>query len=198
MLKGNNLRLARRITKKVIEKVPTATAWIFSALLEMGAVTIEAFLNPSLYADPSVSLWENFESQKLKSKKKPKFKETAVKQNLWRLRKQGFVEKKGDKYILTKMGRVFIEYILNRKRVINKKWDGKHRVVIFDIPEKQSKVRDWLRQELCLLKYQRLQKSVFVGKYPLPADLIKEIKSAKIGNCVNYILAEKVYKNIIR
>ena len=89
-----------------------------------------------------------------------------------------------------------MQYVVSRKRSVNQKWDSKYRVVIFDIPEKESEKRNWLRQELVLLKYGKLQKSVFVGKHPLPADLIREIKSSKMGNYVNYLLVERIYKNI--
>jgi len=63
-------------------------------------------------------------------------------------------------------------------------------------PEKQRKIRSWFRQELYLLNYKKLQESVFISKYSLTEDLIKEIKSHKIGNCVNYLLVDKIYKNI--
>jgi len=78
-----------------------------------------------------------------------------------------------------------------------RKWDRKYRVVIFDIPENKRKIRNWLREELYLLDYKKLQESVLIGKYALPDDLIEEIKKYKIGNYVNYLLVDKVYKNIV-
>ncbi len=197
MLKGKKLKFARLIAKNVIENIPTATIWIFSTLLEMGAAGIEVFFNPSIYGDPSLCLFENLDSQKGLERKRKKLEEITIKQRLWQLQKHGFVEKKRNKYFLTKTGRLVADYVLKRKKAVNKKWDGKYRVVIFDIPEKKKEFRNWFRKELYLLKYKKLQKSVFTGKYPLPPELIKEIKSAKMGNCVNYILAEKVYKNIV-
>ncbi len=197
MPKEKNLKLARMITENIIKGTLGATAWILMTLLEMGASGIDVFLNPSPYRDHSVYLFENFESKGNPKRKKEKPRETAVRQSLWRLRKLGFVEKRESKYFLTKAGRKLMQYVLSREKAIRKKWDGKYRVVIFDIPEKKRRVRDWLRSELYLLNYKKLQKSVFVGKHPLPSDLIEEIKSAKIGNCVNYLLLEKVYKNII-
>lgn len=198
MLKGKKLKLARAITGDVIEKSLTAPFWILTTILEMGAASMEIFLNPSIYGDPSPYIFENFENKKTAKRKKAKLKESTIKQSIWRLKKQGFVEKKGNKYFLTKAGKLVIEYVMKKIKAVNVKWDGKHRVVIFDIPEKERKARNWLRQELYLLNYQKLQESVFIGKYPLPADLIKDLKRNKIGNYVNYLLVDKVYKNIVK
>lgn len=44
-------------------------------------------------------------------------------------------------------------------------WDGKWRIVIFDIPERQRKARDALRVKLKELRFYELQKSVFVFPY---------------------------------
>lgn len=196
MLKSKNLKFARAISGHLLEKSLTAPFWVLATLLELGMASFEIFLNPSLYNDPSPYIFENFGLQK-NIKKKKKIKEITIRQILRRLRKQGFVEKKGNKYFLTRTGRLIMEYVMKRRKALNVKWDGKYRVVIFDIPEKERKMRNWLRQELYLLNYQKLQESVFIGKYPLPADLIKDLKRSKIGNCVNYLLVDKVYRNII-
>lgn len=197
MSKEKNLKLARTITENVIKGTLGATAWVLMTLLEMGASGIDVFLNPSPYRDHSVYLFENFESKGNPKRKKEKPKETAVRQSLWRLRKQGFVEKRKNKYFLTKKGKMLMQYVSSRKKTVSQKWDGKYRVVIFDIPEKKSDERNWLRRELYLLNYRKLQKSVFIGKHLLTADLIKEIKASKIGNGVNYLLVEKAYRNIL-
>lgn len=198
MLKGKNLKLARAILGNITEKSLTAPFWILATLLEMGAAGIEVFFNPSYYHIPSPIIFDDFQDKKRNKKKKLRFKEMTIRQSLWRLKKQGFVEKKEGKYSLTQTGRLLMQYVIKRKRAISEKWDGKFRVVIFDIPEKERKTRNWLRQELYLLKYQKLQESVFIGKHPLPADLIKDIKRYKMGNYVNYLMVDKVYKNIIQ
>lgn len=192
-------KVERTMIKNIINKVPTATTWIFSFLFEMGAVTIDAFLSPSYYADFPTSKGGLIDFSDLVKKKKErnKIKAATIRQSIRRLKKQGFVEEKQEKYILTEKGKLLGRKISEIKSSINKKWDGKFRVVIFDIPEKKSHDRFWLRQELYILEYKLLQKSVFIGKHPLPKELIKSIKKRKIGNFVNYILAEKVYKNIV-
>lgn len=186
----------KAIAKSVLKNSLTATAWIFAAIFEIGEVTVEAFLSPSMYSDfPHNDLFATGSSTA--HKKKPKFKEVTIRQSIRRLQKQGFVEKKDLKYVLTAKGRELAGYILNRRKVQGRKWDGKYRVVIFDIPENKRRIRDWLREELYLLDYKKLQESVFIGKYALPDDLVEGIKRYKIGNHVNYLLVDKVYQNII-
>lgn len=194
--KNRKSRVAGTIAEKLISNSFNASAWIFCLLIDMGELTIEAFLNPSYYADLPSTSSRIFENSSL-PKKKSKFKETAIRQSIWRLKKLGFVEKKEGKIALTLAGKILAKYIINRKKILNKKWDGKYRVVIFDIPEKQKETRNWLRKELYLLNYKKLQMSVFISKYSLTEDLIKEIKRRKIGNYVNYLLVNKVYKNIL-
>jgi len=76
---------------------------------------------------------------------------------------------------------------------MNKKWDGKYCLVIFDISEIKKSFRRWLREELYLLRYIKLQKSVFIGKYPLSQDIVKKIKKLGLNDFVNYLLVEKNY-----
>ncbi len=185
--------------KNILGNSITATVWIFELLINMGILTMEVFLNPSLYKEPAYFSFESGKSDSANKSKKSNRKkpsEISIRQSLWRLRKAGFVEKKGNNFLFTKKGKVIADYILKRKEIVDKKWDGKYRLVIFDIPEKNKKIRDWLRQELYFIGYKKLQESVLAGKHPLPADLIDDIKKNKIGNFVNYVLADKIYKNI--
>lgn len=187
--------IERAVVRSVITKIPTATAWIFSLLFEMGAATIDIFLSPSYYGYHKPQ--GGFIDFSDWNKKRKKIKEITIRQSIRRLRRHGFVEKNNGQYRLTLKGKNLAQRLLEAKNMINKKWDGKYRVVIFDIPEEKSGHRNWLREELYLLEYKLLQKSVFIGKHPLPKNLIKIIKRKKIGNYVNYILAEEVYKNIV-
>ncbi len=196
---GRKAKAQHTITRNILKGSFTATVWIFELLMNMGILTMEAFLNPSLYKEPAYFSFESVgaENGKNKKNKKKKPSKFSIKQSLWRLKKAGFVEKKEKNYFLTEKGKQLANYILARKKIFARKWDGKFRIVIFDIPEKNCKDRDWLRQEIYLIGYKKLQESVMIGEKPLPEDLIRNIKQRKIGNFVNYILAEKVYKNII-
>ena len=52
-----------------------------------------------------------------------------------------------------------------------KKWDGKWRIVLFDIPEKNKKAREALREKLRDLGFKEYQKSVFVHPYPCEDEI---------------------------
>lgn len=52
-----------------------------------------------------------------------------------------------------------------------KKWDGKWRMVLFDIPERQKKLRDVFRRHLQRIGFYEFQKSVFVFPYPCDDEL---------------------------
>lgn len=185
----SNLKYTEKIKRNILNDTLDMAALVFSFLIDLGEMTIETFLNPSLYADlPSGNLRFSFEDNKPK--------EATIRQTIGRMQKHGLVKKEKNKYTLTLLGKSIAKYILGRKKIFRNKWDKKHRVVIFDIPEKKKHLRNWLREELYLLKYEKLQKSVFVGKFPLPKDLIKEIKNKKINKFVDYLLVEKIYSKL--
>lgn len=46
----------------------------------------------------------------------------------------------------------------------NEKWDGKYRIVIFDIPEQKRLIRDLFRRNLKKWGFKHLQKSVWISK----------------------------------
>ncbi|MBU2595854.1 hypothetical protein KJ713_03430 [Patescibacteria group bacterium] len=84
-----------------------------------------------------------------------------------------FVEGK-DKFIeLTVKGKGYLKNVALDKLKIKrpKKWDGKWRVVIFDIMEKRHSNRDSFRERLKGLGFYPIQKSVYV----YPFDCAKEI-----------------------
>lgn len=175
--------------KHIFKSIPAANDVICAMLWELGEATSSSFFSSKYsFTKPTRALFgfdENF--------KKGNINKNTIKKNLERLVEQGFVEKKDKKFILSKEGIRFIEYMGLRRSTLKKKWDGKYRLVIFDIPEKQRIDRDWLREELYLLEYVQLQKSVFISKYPLVEDVICDIRKRKIDNYVNYLLVDKMF-----
>ncbi len=99
--------------------------------------------------------------------------ENSARTILWRLQKKGLVEKKKDRYLPTIKGLNFIKNFQEKKS--EKTWDNKWRLVMFDIPENKKTERNWLRRQLFRLDYRPLQKSIFIGKYPLEETLFQQI-----------------------
>jgi phenylacetic acid degradation operon negative regulatory protein len=52
-----------------------------------------------------------------------------------------------------------------------KRWDKKWRVVVFDIPEKNKKLRDEFRRRLKKLGFVEFQKSVFAHPHPCEDEI---------------------------
>lgn len=57
------------------------------------------------------------------------------------------------------------------------RWDGKWRIVIFDVPEKKKRAREALRMKLKELGFKELQKSVFIHPFECKdeVDFIVEV-----------------------
>lgn len=99
---------------------------------------------------------------------------------LQRLREGGFIEFIGDEKLMLKLtdkGRE--KAILAQLQSPAGKWDGKWRIVIFDIPEKRRSVRDLLRHNLKSWGFTPWQQSVWVTKKDCTKPLREYIK--KIG-----------------
>ena len=66
-------------------------------------------------------------------------------------------------------------------------WDGKWRVVIFDIPEKKKRAREALRDKLKELGFKELQKSVFIFPFECEDEIDFIVEVFEIRNCVRFL-----------
>ncbi|MBI4990909.1 hypothetical protein HZB96_02330 [Candidatus Gottesmanbacteria bacterium] len=73
-----------------------------------------------------------------------------------------------------------------------KRWDGKWRVVTFDIPNKYKRVRDIFRMRLRQLGLYQFQESVYASPYPCfnEIEFLREIYGVAVT--VRYLLVEKI------
>lgn len=71
-----------------------------------------------------------------------------------------------------------------------KRWDGKWRVLIFDIPEKNRKLRWQIRHTLQMIGFIRLQQSVWL--YPYDCEDVMTLLKAdfKVGRKVLYMVVD--------
>lgn len=116
--------------------------------------------------------------QRLQERKLVKIKETSDGQVV-EITQAGF--KKALKYKIEEM-----------KIKKPKKWDGKWRIVIFDVPEKKKGARDIFRRYLQYLNFEMLNKSVFVHPHPCfdEVEFLRQISG--IGREVTYIVASSI------
>lgn len=118
--------------------------------------------------------------------------------NISKLIREGYLElerKDGKAYIrLTEKGERFATLMHEGKLAPKKprRWDGKWRLLIFDIPEKRKGTREKIRAILIALGFVRLQDSVWAYPYDCE-DFIAILKADfKIGKDVLYIIADQI------
>lgn len=70
---------------------------------------------------------------------------------------------------------------------IEDKWDGRYRVVIWDIPERKRGLRDLLRRKLKEWKFTSLQKSVWVSRRNVTRQLRELIVELEMDRWVTVI-----------
>ena len=112
---------------------------------------------------------------------------------LKRLRENGFVELIDDNQLafkLTDSGRDRAFWL--KMKESNEKWDGKWRLVIWDVPEKRRITRDLLRYKLKQLGFQRFQKSVWACKKNCTKELRDFIKKTGIEDWVMVIESDNI------
>jgi len=122
--------------------------------------------------------------------RKPQIIRTAAS----RLTDKGLVRFENNHYSLTSAGeKILKQWELSAYAIPQpRKWDGKWRVIIFDIPEKKRKIRTKLRQILISASFHRLQDSVWVYPYDCE-DTIGLIKiNLGIGSNLLYIIADQI------
>jgi DNA-binding transcriptional regulator PaaX len=108
--------------------------------------------------------------------------------------KKGLLKYNGKFYELTSSGKEclhvwqFVDFKLNKP----KKWDGKWRVMIFDIPEKKKRERDKIRRLFKEAGIVSLQKSVWVYPYECE-DIITLLKTELgVGKDLLYLIVDEI------
>lgn len=137
--------------------------------------------------------WEEFDQSRLKQRLKELHKQKVVR--IRQLDEDKFVVQ------ITKKGkRKLLQYRLNEMTIPKpNKWDGKWRIVAYDIPTEKKVARDTLRLTLKRLGLFELQKSVYLYPYPCTEaiEFIRELY--EVGEhvtllTVGYLEDEIAYK----
>jgi len=124
--------------------------------------------------------------------------EQRVYETISRMRRKRLIEfreMRGKRYPrLTKLGQEHMQRLqIGAVQIVKPRvWDGKWRIVIFDIRENQSSIRTKVRRLLQQLGFLQLQKSVWVHPYDCE-ELITLIKAdLQIGRNILYIIADVI------
>ncbi len=73
------------------------------------------------------------------------------------------------------------------------KWDGKWRILIFDIPEKHRKLRTFLKAEALEYGFEPLQKSVLVSPFKIAEEFKEALEYRDIERWVKLIVSDAIF-----
>jgi DNA-binding transcriptional regulator PaaX len=108
---------------------------------------------------------------------------------------KGYLVKKENKYLLTETGKQRLHTLLVQTGYYarsKKKWDGKWRMVTYDIPEKYKQKRDILRSRLMQAGFVKVQGSVWVYPYQCN-EIVALIKfEIKLGRHALYMIVDAI------
>lgn len=106
------------------------------------------------------------------------------------------LEKRGAVKVSRKAGKRFIRLtqkgeleVLLAKSILKKipAWDGKWRIVMFDIPEQAREHRDRFRWLLKKNHYVKIQQSVFISPWPLNIEAVKYLKASGLNKYIRIL-----------
>lgn len=146
-----------------------------------------------ILSDPK-SLFKIYEAIKKKNKNASYEDVERIVQKLKKDRFFRIIYKNGNSYLkVTEKGkRYLVEFNIDTISIQQQKWDGRWRIVIFDIPEKMRIARDVLRDRLEDIGFIKIQKSVWVCPYECEDEINFISSTYEVGDFVNYIIATKV------
>ena len=134
----------------------------------------------------------------LYNEKKPgdkKISEINLSNTLSRLRRRGLLENRARRWSITPEGKEFlasrnsdIRRFFPKERPLGK--IQKNLIIIFDIPEKERRYRDWFRSELVGFGFEQIQKSVWFGPN-LPKEFIEYLGTENLLSYIRFFRASE-------
>lgn len=121
------------------------------------------------------------------------YSRSRVLQAVKRLRKQGLVDLIDGEKLIMKLTDEGLNFRIKEKiKTSDEKWDGKWRLVVFDIPEKRRAARDLLRIRLKDWGFRQLQKSIWISKKNCTEVLRKFVSNLGVGEWVMVIESDNI------
>ena len=188
------LLMLTRLLLKIIEEIDIATT---EAIFGSYCLTYRGMWN-AIHRPGWKSKSRLAMERKIKVYEEKRLLEQRFYRMLAHLHRQGLIEKKehgkfGIVWRNTAKGKEKLRKLIGLRplRPIGDLEKDYFKVVVFDIPEKEKRKRNWLRQTLHNLEFSMLQKSVWVGDNKLPEELFTHLRSMKILPCVHIFAVEK-------
>jgi phenylacetic acid degradation operon negative regulatory protein len=180
----------------------------FKEFLESGStkadITKVVLVSLILTSLPAVALGGAFMGNAVQLfHKKKKYTKRQISAANFNLKKGGYIEYVSDKNGVatiritrkgvTKLKSFSLELITIKKP---RSWDGKWRVVMFDLPLKYKKVRDALRFKLKQMGFIQLQKSVWVHPYNCIDEILFISDYYKVSRYIDILIVDEILKDI--
>jgi len=127
-----------------------------------------------------------------------KINEKELKQELKQLYRSKMVKREENSdgsysITLTEKGKLkILTYHFEKMKIREKEWDGKWRMIIFDIPEKLKSGRNALRSKIKELGFYELQKSVWVYPYECKDEIDFIIEFFDLRRYVRFGILESI------
>ncbi len=114
----------------------------------------------------------------------------TISSTISRLKNKGLLENKNGIIKITASGKNTLVHSKNDYRFKKsgknpKRTIKKTTMVLFDIPEKKRKYRDWIRRELVLADFEIIQKSAWFGP-GISKEFIKQLEEYDLLDCVRF------------
>lgn len=126
-----------------------------------------------------------------------KLNENSVRTIVKRMEKKGLIKQNSKKWLPTTSGskrleekRSDIKRFLSREGIAQNRQKEKKLIVIFDIPEKKKRYREWLRMELIGYGFSLVQKSVWFGP-SLPKEFVEYLGEAGLLKHIKFFKASE-------
>lgn len=118
----------------------------------------------------------------------------TIRQARARLVAQGLLTYKGGLLSVTAKGEKVLDELDRRAYALPKpkRWDGKWRVLIFDVPEHRKNTREKIRRTLMQIGFVRLQDSVWLYPYDCEDVVVLLKADFKIGKDLLYLIVDSI------
>lgn len=160
----------------------------------LGILKTGALLTLATVAPGTLKIFKNF------GEKDPWFEyyPSSIERVTRRLYRKGMVEIKYNQKIptvqISQNGKIeILSYDLDKLRIKSQThWDGKWRLVIFDIAEKYKKIREIVRVKLKELGFYQFQDSVFIYPYPCEKEIIYLREILLVPHSIKLVRADRI------
>ncbi|EKE15528.1 MAG: repressor in ring oxydation complex/phenylacetic acid degradation pathway related protein (PaaX) [uncultured bacterium] len=191
--------LIKRIEDFFYSDTPAATATKFLLMFAaIGGIAVGGAIVPGI-----LKAIKEFEIPAAKTKRYGKKQINNALINLKRQKLIDIVKEKNGKIQvkLTNKGKKrLLEFSLDTVRIKKpKKWDGKWRIVMFDIPNELNAARESLRRKIKELNFYQFQKSAWIFPYECEDEILFIAETFNVQQYVEIITADKfLHEEIVK